>query len=107
MTSFTVIDMTCGACASRISQALKQANLPPELGIDIDTESREVRLVKGASPYAAELVRNAIEAEGYSPRVSKPNGATAAASHAKGCCCVSSRTQKLDVNQKTISKIPS
>lgn len=49
MTSFTVIDMTCGACASRISQALKQANLPPELGIDIDTESREVRLVKGAS----------------------------------------------------------
>ena len=53
MTSFTVIDMTCGACASRISQALKQANLPPELGIDIDTESREVRLVKGASPYAA------------------------------------------------------
>lgn len=61
MTTFQVNDMTCGHCAGRIEQAVKQ--LDPQAQVQIDLAVKEVRVHSGLEPIA---LQKAIEQAGYS-----------------------------------------
>ncbi len=62
---FEVNDMTCGHCASRITQAIK--SVAPAAGVDIDIASKRVKVAATATPV--ESVLNAIAEAGYTPVV--------------------------------------
>lgn len=104
MIQFTVIDMTCSACANRISRALQQASLPPEVQVDIDVAARQVRFPQGASVQVVQLIREAIEAAGYTPVASDLTPVNSAVPRAGGCCCAAKRTPKLDVDQRATAQ---
>jgi copper chaperone CopZ len=82
---FTVADMSCGACVARIRGALKQVSLPSEVEVDIDLAQHQVILTKGANPATAKLVREAIEAAGYTAVVND-SGPTAQSASGVGDC---------------------
>ena len=99
MIHFTVPDMSCGACANRISRALQQASLPAEVQVEIDLAARQVRLTQGASAQAAQMVRDAISAAGYTAEERIPAPVSSAVPSASGCCCAGKRGKTVDVHQ--------
>ncbi|MCX7960333.1 MAG: heavy-metal-associated domain-containing protein [Burkholderiales bacterium] len=62
MIEFSVPDMTCGHCASAITQAVKA--LDPTAKVEISLEAHRVRVETKA---AAEALERAIREAGYSP----------------------------------------
>jgi copper chaperone CopZ len=104
MIKFTVANMTCGACVARIRGALKQVSLPPEVEVDIDLAQHQVRLTKGANPTTAALVREAIEAAGYTAVVNDSGPASQAVSGVGACCPAPDGKQALDANQAVTAK---
>ena len=63
MISFVVKDMTCGHCASTITQAVKAADKDATVQIDLATH----RVVINPSEADAAVLSAAITAAGYSP----------------------------------------
>ncbi len=61
-TELTLEDMHCGACARRVTAAIRE--VAPQAKIDIDVAQRRVRL-DGAEDLAA--VRRALADAGYPP----------------------------------------
>lgn len=61
-TEFKLPDMSCGHCASRVTQALKQAD--PACRVEIDLKTRSIRVSSNEDPK--ELARWLAEA-GYPP----------------------------------------
>ena len=61
-TEFKLPDMSCGHCASRVTQALKQAD--PVCRVEIDLKTRSIRVSSNEDPK--ELARWLAEA-GYPP----------------------------------------
>ena len=104
MIKFTVANMTCGACVARIRGALKQVSLPPEVEVDIDLAQHQVRLTKGANPTTAALVRDAIEAAGYTAVVNDSGPGSQAVSGVGACCPALDGKQALDANQAVTEK---
>jgi copper chaperone CopZ len=104
MTSFTVLDMTCGGCAQRIGRALAEAGLPDELHVKIDVASRQVHVSAPPSSDAAELVRAAIRHAGYTPQLAI---STVAAPTTRGCCCAARQDPTIDPHQHASGKNPS
>ncbi|MBI1244744.1 MAG: copper chaperone [Alphaproteobacteria bacterium] len=62
MTELTIEAMHCGACARRVTAAIRQ--VAPVAKVDIDVESHRVR-VEGDADIAA--VRRALSDAGYPP----------------------------------------
>lgn len=62
MTEFHLPDMTCGHCASRVAQALKQADPACEIRIDLKARTAQVQ----SSEERATLVE-ALTEVGYAP----------------------------------------
>ncbi|WP_158904724.1 heavy-metal-associated domain-containing protein [Burkholderia sp. L27(2015)] len=60
---FEVNDMTCGHCASRITQAVKA--VAASANVDIDITSKRVKVAATTTPV--EVVLNAIAEAGYTP----------------------------------------
>jgi copper chaperone len=65
--AFDVQDMSCGHCASTITQAVKQAD--PQARVDIDLAAHLVRIEPAAAD--ADELREAIAEAGYTP-VARP-----------------------------------
>jgi len=59
---FLVPDMTCGHCASHIRQAISGVDSAADVQVDLDT-----KLVKVNTSAPAQVVAQAIAAEGYTP----------------------------------------
>lgn len=96
MILFRVPDMTCGACASRISRALQHAGLPPDVQVEIDVAHRQVRLTQGDRAPTADLVRQAIAAAGYTAEDGVPASTNASIARPGGCCCAAKRAGGVD-----------
>lgn len=62
MTEFHLPDMTCGHCASRVTQALKQADPSCEVRIDLKAQIAQVQ----STEERATLV-DALTEAGYAP----------------------------------------
>ena len=69
---FEVNDMTCGHCASRITQAIKA--VAASASVDIDIASKRVKVAATTTPI--EVVLNAISEAGYTP-VAQPQAQAA------------------------------
>lgn len=83
MLSFQVADMTCGHCASKITEAVKA--IDPEARVAVDLATHRVS-IQPASASAVDL-GDAIEGAGYTPvAIDNPEVAAAPAPR-KGCCC--------------------
>ncbi len=86
MLSFQVADMTCGHCASKITEAVKA--IDPEALVAVDLATHRVSIQPASA--GAEDLGDAIERAGYTPiAIENPAGSTVAAASAprKGCCC--------------------
>jgi copper chaperone len=59
---FEVQDMTCGHCASRITQAVKEIDASATVDVSLDQKR-----VKIASAATADALLHAITEAGYSP----------------------------------------
>lgn len=64
MMQFTVSDMTCGHCVSRVTQAIKSVDAGADVKVDLETKRVEVE-----SKASAEHVLTAVRAAGYSASV--------------------------------------
>jgi copper chaperone len=65
---FEVNDMTCGHCASRITQAIKA--VAASANVDIDIAGKRVKVASTTAPV--ETVLNAIAEAGYTPVLQPP-----------------------------------
>lgn len=101
MTSFTVLDMTCGGCAQRIGRALAEASLPDELDVKIDVASRQVHVSAPPSSGTAELVRAAIRHAGYTPQLAT---STFTPPRTGDCCCATRQDPTIDPHQHASGK---
>jgi copper chaperone len=63
MYQFNVEDMTCGHCVSRVTQAVKAVDSQA----DVDISLRDKR-VKVQSSAAQDLIAEAIQEAGYTPK---------------------------------------
>ena len=99
MITFHVPDMTCGACASRIGQALTQASLPAGLQVDIDVTSREVRIPHEGPTDTAQAVERAIRAAGYSVQPVMADASGGRTTRKPACCCAPHEPVQVDANQ--------
>lgn len=79
MLAFEVKDMTCGHCASTITQALKAADQGARVSIDL---ARHLVSIEPAQADAGELQAAIVEA-GYTP---VPTQAAAPLAAAGSCC---------------------
>jgi copper chaperone CopZ len=71
---FSMAEMTCGACVTRIRGALKQDGVPAKVEADRDLIQHLVRLTEGANPTTAKPVHEAIEAGRLSAAVANDSG---------------------------------
>ncbi len=62
MIEFKLPDMTCGHCASRVTQALKQADPACEVRIDLRAQQVQVRSAEDRETLSAALAE-----AGYTP----------------------------------------
>jgi copper chaperone len=62
MFEFKLPDMTCGHCASRVTQALKQADPSCEVRIDLPTQQVQIKSAEDRSTLA-----EALFDAGYAP----------------------------------------
>jgi copper chaperone len=62
MTEFHLPDMTCGHCASRVTQALKQADPACEVRIDLKAKTAQVQ-----SNEDRDRLVEALSEAGYAP----------------------------------------
>lgn len=65
MITFDVNDMTCGHCASAITQAVNAVD--KDAGVRIDLRTRQVQ-IDPVEAHADELLK-AIQEAGYTPRI--------------------------------------
>lgn len=88
MLAYRVEDMTCGHCATAITQAVLAIDAQARVTVDL---ARHSVTVAGGSA-GAQAVQDAITGAGYAPvPVPVPVAATEAAPRkAGGCCCGSS-----------------
>jgi copper chaperone len=63
MNTFDVMDMTCGHCASTITQAVKA--IDPQARVQIDLATHRVSVDQGQAD--AQALRKAIAEAGYTP----------------------------------------
>jgi copper chaperone len=77
MTEFSVEDMTCGACSSAITRAIR--GVDAESKVEIDLGKRTVRIT---SPKSPARFMGAIRAAGYTPVI----GAEGRATSTPSCC---------------------
>jgi copper chaperone CopZ len=99
MIQFHDPDMTCGACANRISKALHQAGLAAGLRVDIDVGTRQVRLVGTGDAESVRKVRGAIEAAGYTAEEVADGLQNSSAMRVGGCCCQGRSAAHIDAHQ--------
>lgn len=83
MIAFEVVDMTCGYCAHRITEAVMA--LDSGAKVEVAIGSRLVRIAN-AERSESEL-RIAIRDAGYTPRPVSPAATTTAATGPRKCCC--------------------
>ncbi len=62
MIRFDVPDMSCGACARRVTKAVQ--GVDPAAQVEADLPAREVRIQSSADPAA---LRKALDDAGYPP----------------------------------------
>ena len=62
MIRFDVPDMSCGACARRVTKAVQ--GVDPAAQVEADLPTREVRIQSSADPAA---LRKALDDAGYPP----------------------------------------
>lgn len=82
MLAYRVDDMTCGHCASAITQAVREAD--PGAKVAVDLAQRLVRIDPAES--TADELRGAIAEAGYTPRPLVTEEAAAAVARTGGCC---------------------
>ena len=63
MYRFNVEDMTCGHCVSRVTKAVKAVDARAEVDISLRDKRVDVR-----SSAAQELIADAIQEAGYTPK---------------------------------------
>lgn len=86
MLTFRVDDMTCGHCASAITNAVQA--VAPDAAVVVDVAQHLVRVEAGGTADAA--VAAAISDAGYTPV--PVTGSATGAPRASGCCCGSGRS---------------
>lgn len=83
MLAYRVEDMTCGHCATAITQAVLAIDAQARVTVDL---ARHSVTVAGGSA-GAQAVQDAITGAGYAPVPVAPAAAEAAPRQAGGCCC--------------------
>ena len=86
MPAFQVTDMTCGHCASKITQAVRAVDPDAQVAVDLATHRVSIQ---PAGANAGDL-GNAIREAGYTPvAIENPAGSTVAPAQEgrKGCGC--------------------
>ena len=86
MLSFQVTDMTCGHCASKITQAVRAADPDALVAVDLATHRVSIQLITADAGDLADAIKGA----GYTPlAIDEPAGPTVAAvpELRKGCRC--------------------
>ena len=74
MISFQITDMTCGHCASKITQAVRAADPDAVVAVDLATHRVSIRPIRANSSDLA----GAIKGAGYTPvAIDDPAGSTA------------------------------
>ena len=63
MYQFSVEDMTCGHCVSRVTKAVKAVDSQAEVGISLRDKRVNVR-----SSAAQDVIAEAIQEAGYTPK---------------------------------------
>lgn len=86
MLAYRVEDMTCGHCATAITQAVLAIDAQARVTVDL---ARHSVTVAGGSA-GAQAVQDAITGAGYAPVPVAATEAEAAPRKAGGCCCGSS-----------------
>jgi len=83
MIAFEVDDMTCGHCASTITQAVKRVDPAAEVSVDLATRRVEIH----ASVADGATLKAAIQEAGYSPGSAQPALSAGPQRASGGCCC--------------------
>ena len=86
MLSFQVTDMTCGHCASKITQAVRAVDPDALVAVDLTTHRVSIQPTGANSGDLADAIKGA----GYTPvAIDDPAGSTVAAvpELRKGCRC--------------------
>lgn len=86
MLTYRIDDMTCGRCASTITQAVRSVDAGAK--VEVDLAQHLVRIEP--TEAGAEALREAIADAGYTPAAVQVADAPAAP-RASGCCCGSGR----------------
>lgn len=63
MQEFVIQSMSCGGCASRITQAIKSVDIDAKIQVDLSTKTVRVDCSQGRSSVAA-----ALRQAGYPPK---------------------------------------
>ena len=82
MIAFKVEDMTCGHCASAISQAIAGVDKAARTNVDI-----QQKLVQVSSTASTAELAEAIREAGYTPHLVKEPAEVSQGSAPKRCCC--------------------
>ena len=82
MIAYQVNDMTCGLCASQITQALKWVDPAARVAVDLAAKRVEV----SSSQAAERELKEAIEDVGYTPGEAMRAFASGVPATASGCC---------------------
>lgn len=85
MQEFVIPSMSCGGCASRITQTIK--TLDPDATIEVDLPNKTVRV---GSSHERDAFAGALETAGYPPvavRTEASLAPTRATAPRSGCCC--------------------
>ena len=83
MTSFLVLDMTCGHCTSTITKAVSAVD--PAAGIRFDLAAHRVDIE--SSKVDAAVLRKTIADAGYTPEPFGGESTLPTSAARKGCCC--------------------
>lgn len=83
MISFHVSDMTCGHCASTITQAVKAFD--EDATVRIDLAAHRIDIQTPAADAAG--LASAIQDAGYTPIVLGSDSSAQAPTQGGGCCC--------------------
>ena len=83
MQTYRVDDMTCGHCASTITNAIRAVD--SEAAVDVDLGQHLVRVA--SSKVESQQLRDAIAKAGYTPVAVELQPVAAAVPRSGGCCC--------------------
>lgn len=83
MQTYRVDDMTCGHCASTITNAIRAVDT--EAAVDVDLGQHLVRVA--SSKVDSQQLRDAIVKAGYTPVAVELQPVAAAVPRSGGCCC--------------------